>query len=130
MRDTVRYAAKQVVLLLSVENTLQSKRREGKGWISLIPQIHDFDALYTSYPEVIAQTKDIERDASRTHKFHQKSLTEAHPPSLSRAVDRVSLRAPVDPAAAGVWENSAVAERHTQNSPGRFLPDAIMSPQV
>ncbi|KAL5327966.1 hypothetical protein ACEPPN_005672 [Leptodophora sp. 'Broadleaf-Isolate-01'] len=126
----VRYAAKQVVLLLSVENTLQSKRREGKGWISLIPQIHDFDALYTSYPEVIAQTKDIERDASRTHKFHQKSLTEAHPPSLSRAVDRVSLRAPVDPAAAGVWENSAVAERHTQNSPGRFLPDAIMSPQV
>jgi hypothetical protein len=131
------------VLLLTNGNKLRSEGEEGNIWTSRIPEIHSFEALYTSPSSTplasnweLRAAEELQSHILKHQSIQQESLADEPPPSLSHGLNRLSSPLPVKEAPIDVCENSSAAELHSQEAPETMsslrdqLPNAKDFPRV
>ena len=111
------------MFLLSDEKRLRSEGGEGKRWTSKIPEIHSFEALYTSLSSTslasdweLRAAEELESDTLKHQSIPQESLAEEPPPFLPHTLDRLTSPLPAKEAPIDIWENSSAAELHFQEA--------------
>lgn len=109
--------------MLSDEKRLQSEREEGNRWTSKIPNIHSFEALYTSFSSTSLASnwepgaaEELEGDTPKDQSIHPESSADEHRSFLTHKFDRLTSpllkkEAPID-----IWENSSATEPHPQET--------------
>jgi hypothetical protein len=109
--------------LLSDEKRLRSEGEEGKGWTSRIPEIHSFEALYTSLSSTplasnreLRAAEELESHTLKHQSIQQESLADEPRPSLPHGLDRLSSPLSAKEAPIDICKNSSAAELHSQEA--------------